>query len=254
MKQQLSFWKESPTPDVGRPSVQPYRKSDRKPLTVKELPDSEQPVNRLHFFGPAALSTAELLAILLGNAHQLHDASALVATFDGLAGMARASVTELQQQPGVGATTAARIKAAFELGRRLVVERPADRPQIRTPADAANLLMAEMGLLEQEQLRTILLDTKNRVVDIPTVYVGSVNTTMIRVAEVFREAIRRNCPSLIVLHNHPSGDVSPSPEDVTVTRQIVEAGKLMDVEVLDHLIVSRTAFVSLKERGLGFST
>jgi DNA repair protein RadC len=161
-------------------------------------------------------------------------------------------MSELQQQPGIGASTAARIKAAFELGRRLLIERPSDRPQIRTPADAANLVMAEMGLLEQEHLRTILLDTKNRVVDIPTIYVGSVNTTMIRVAEVFREAIRRNCPSLIVLHNHPSGDVSPSPEDVAVTRQIVEAGKLMDVDVLDHLIVSRTVFVSLKERGLGF--
>jgi DNA repair protein RadC len=175
-----------------------------------------------------------------------------MATFEGIEGVARANMSELQQQPGIGASTAARIKAAFELGRRLLIERPSDRPQIRTPADAANLVMAEMGLLEQEHLRTILLDTKNRVVDIPTIYVGSVNTTMIRVAEVFREAIRRNCPSLIVLHNHPSGDVSPSPEDVAVTRQIVEAGKLMDVEVLDHLIVSRTVFVSLKERGLGF--
>jgi DNA repair protein RadC len=231
---------------------QAYNKAPRRYPTLRELPESERPVHRLHFYGPAALSTSELLAILAGTPHQLQDAANLMAAFEGIEGVARANMSELQQQPGIGASTAARIKAAFELGRRLLIERPSDRPQIRTPADAANLVMAEMGLLEQEHLRTILLDTKNRVVDIPTIYVGSVNTTMIRVAEVFREAIRRNCPSLIVLHNHPSGDVSPSPEDVAVTRQIVEAGKLMDVEVLDHLIVSRTVFVSLKERGLGF--
>jgi DNA repair protein RadC len=249
---QLTFWDELPLPVENHNPSTAYVKAPRRVLTVKELPDSEQPVNRLHCYGPAALSTAELLAILLGNAHQLHDASALLAAFDGLVGVARAPVTELQQQPGLGITTAARIKAALELGRRLVVERSGDRPQIRTPADAANLVMAEMGLLEQEHLRTILLDTKNRVVDIPTIYIGSVNTTMIRVAEVFREAIRRNCPSIIVVHNHPSGDPSPSPEDVTVTRQIVEAGKLLDIETLDHLIVAAQLWVSLKERGLGF--
>ena len=231
---------------------QAYNKAPRRYPTLRELPESERPVHRLHFYGPAALSTSELLAVLAGTPHQLQDAANLMAAFEGIEGVARANMSELQQQPGIGASTAARIKAAFELGRRLIVERPPDRPQIRTPADAANLVMAEMGLLDQEHLRTILLDTKNRVIAIPTIYVGSVNTTMIRVAEVFREAIRRNCPSLIVLHNHPSGDVSPSPEDVAVTRQIVEAGKLMDVEVLDHLIVSQHKFVSLKERGLGF--
>jgi len=231
---------------------QTYDKAPRRYPTLRELPESERPVHRLHFYGPAALSTSELLAVLAGTPHQLQDAANLMAAFEGIEGVARANMSELQQQPGIGASTAARIKAAFELGRRLIVERPPDRPQIRTPADAANLVMAEMGLLDQEHLRTILLDTKNRVIAIPTIYVGSVNTTMIRVAEVFREAIRRNCPSLIVLHNHPSGDVSPSPEDVAVTRQIVEAGKLMDVEVLDHLIVSQHKFVSLKERGLGF--
>jgi DNA repair protein RadC len=230
----------------------PYDKLPRRYPTLRELPASERPVNRLHFYGPAALSTSELLAILAGTPHQLQDAANLMAAFEGIEGVARANMPELQQQPGIGAAAAARIKAAFELGRRLIVERPIDRPQIRTPADAANLVMAEMGLLEQEHLRTILLDTKNRVVAIPTIYVGSVNTTMIRVAEVFREAIRRNCPSLIVVHNHPSSDVTPSPEDVAVTKQIVEVGKLMDVDVLDHLIVSQHKFVSLKERGLGF--
>lgn len=237
---------------VNTPVAIVYAEADDA-LIVKELPDSEQPVNRLHLHGPSALSTTELLAIMAGTPYQLQDAANLLAIFEGIEGVARANMSELQQQPGIGTSTAARIKAAFELGRRLIVERPVDRCQIRTPADAANLLMPEMGLLEQEQMRTILLDTKNRVIAIPTIYVGSVNTTMIRVAELFREAIRRNCPSLIAVHNHPSGDPTPSPEDVAVTRQIVDAGKLMDVEVLDHVIIGGTTrFVSLKERGLGF--
>ena len=252
MKQQLSFWKENMTQAVSRPAAQAYQKSPRTLLTIKELPAGERPVNRLHHYGANALSTTELLAILAGTPHQLQDAANLLAIFESIEGVARANMPELQQQPGIGAATAARIKAAFELGRRLLVETPMDRCQIRSPADAANLLMGEMGLLEQEELRTILLDTKNRVIAIPIIYVGSVNTPMIRVAEVFREAVRRNCPAIIVLHNHPSGDVSPSPEDVMVTKQIVEAGKLMDVDVLDHLILGRNRYVSMKEKGLGF--
>jgi DNA repair protein RadC len=113
--------------------------------------------------------------------------------------------------------------------------------------------MAEMGLLEQEQLRLVLLDTKNYVISIPTVYIGSLNTTLIRIGELFRFALKENCAALIVAHNRPSGFCDPSPEDVLVTRKIVEAGKLLDIEVLDHLIIARSRFVSLKERGLGFT-
>jgi DNA repair protein RadC len=253
MMTQLTFWNNVPIPVESHNPTASYVKAPRRILTIKELPNSEQPVNRLHFYGPAALSTAELLAILLGNAHQLQDASALLAAFDGLTGVARAPVVELQQQPGVGATTAARIKAAFELGRRLLVSHE-DKVQIRSPADAANLVMGEMSLLEQEHLRTILLDTKNHVMGIPTIYVGSVNTTMIRVSELFREAIRRNCPAIIMLHNHPSGDPTPSPEDVMVTKQAVEAGKLLDIELLDSLVIGANRYVSMKERGLGFAS
>ena len=252
MTQQLSFWNRFASPVEPAVSTVVYDKAPRRLLTIKELPEAERPVNRLHHYGPAALSTTELLAILLGNPHQLQDAAGLLAAFDDLVGVARASGAELQRQPGIGATAAARIKAAFELGGRLAVERPGGQAQIRSPADAASLLMPEMGLLEQEHLRVILLDTKNHVVAIPTIYVGSVNTTMIRVSEVFREAIRRNCPAIIVAHNHPSSDPTPSPEDVAVTRQIVEAGKLLDIEPLDHLIICKNQFVSLKERGLGF--
>ena len=128
-----------------------------------------------------------------------------------------------------------------------------EREQVTMPGIAAGILHPLIGDSDREHLVAILLDTKNHVVAIPTIYVGSVNTTMIRISELFREAIRRNCPALIIAHNHPSSDPSPSPEDLVVTRQAVEAGKLLDVDVLDHLIIGgANRFVSLKERGLGF--
>ena len=123
---------------------------------------------------------------------------------------------------------------------------------MKSPQDAANLLMLEMGILEQEHLKTIMLDSKNHVLKMHTVYVGSVNTANVRVGELFREAIRLNSVAMIVAHNHPSGDPTPSPEDVAVTRRIVEAGQLLNVEVLDHLVIGQQRWVSLKERGLGF--
>ena len=127
-----------------------------------------------------------------------------------------------------------------------------DSSRVSSPADAANLLMSDMALLEQEHLRLVLLDTRNHVLATPNIYVGSLNTSVIRVGELFRHAIKENAAAMIVAHNHPSGDPSPSPEDVSVTRQIVSAGQLLDVEVLDHLVIGHGRYVSLKERGLGF--
>jgi DNA repair protein RadC len=161
-------------------------------------------------------------------------------------------VTELQRVNGVGQVKAIEIKAALEIGRRLMATAPQDKARVTSPADAANLLMSEMMFLEQEHLRTILLDTRNRVLHTPTVYVGSLNTSVIRIGELFRAAIRENAAAMIVAHNHPSGDPAPSPEDIQVTRQIIEAGKLLNVDVLDHIVIGRQRYVSLKERGLGF--
>jgi DNA repair protein RadC len=176
----------------------------------------------------------------------------LLAFFDGLPGLARASVTELQTVKGIGPAKAIEIKAALEVGRRLLASAPEQRAQVSSPADAANLLMSDMSLLEQEHLRLILLDTRNQVLATPNVYVGSLNTSVIRVGELFRYAIKENAAAIIVAHNHPSGDPSPSPEDVQVTKQIVSAGKLLDIDLLDHVIIGRGRYVSLKERGLGF--
>jgi DNA repair protein RadC len=153
----------------------------------------------------------------------------------------------------MGKAKASQLMAAIELGNRIASTPPDERQPIASPSDAANLLMYRMAALDQEYLFVILLDTRNRVIGHPLeVYHGSLNTSLIRVGEVFREAIRVNAAGLIVAHNHPSGDPSPSPEDVAVTRALVEAGKLLDIDVLDHLVFGRYRFVSLKERGLGF--
>jgi DNA repair protein RadC len=223
---------------------------------LRDVPEADRPRERLLLVGPSAISTAELLAIIMrtggGGEHVLRLAERVLIRFGGLPGLSRATIAELQSIKGIGEAKAVEIKAALELGRRLMTTAPEERPRVASPADAANLLMSEMTFLEQEHLRLILLDTRNRVLRAPTVYVGSLNTSVVRVGEIFREAIRDNAAALIVAHNHPSGDPSPSPEDVNVTRQIVKAGKLLDIEVLDHIVIGRQRFVSLKERGLGF--
>jgi DNA repair protein RadC len=224
--------------------------------TIREMPVGERPRERLESYGPAALSNAELLAIILrtGVSGQsvLNLSQALLAKHGGLMGLARASFAELCAEHGLGPAKTTQLKAALELGRRLLVESPDARPQVTSPADAANLVLLEMSLLEKEEVRVVILDTRNRVLSIPTIYVGSLNTNVVRVAELFRDAIKHNAAAIIVVHNHPSGDPTPSPEDVHLTEMLVQAGKLMDIEVLDHLIIGQGRFVSLKERGLGF--
>jgi DNA repair protein RadC len=225
-------------------------------LRIREMPESEKPRERLRNLGAQALSDAELLAILLRvgieglNVVQL--AQQLLIEQRGWAGLQRASFEELSGRRGMGEAKTAQLKAALEIGRRLLLTTNEERLQIRSPADAAQLMLIEMGHLDQEHLRAICLDTKNRVQKVHTIYVGSLNSSLVRVGEVFKETIRLNSAALIVVHNHPSGDPTPSPEDVLVTRQIVEAGKLLDIEVLDHLVIGQGRYVSMRERGLGF--
>ncbi|MCW5863319.1 MAG: DNA repair protein RadC [Anaerolineae bacterium] len=223
---------------------------------IRDMADTDRPRERLIQSGAEALSTAELLAIVirsgLAGENVLRLAERLLIQFDHLPGLARASVTELTTVNGIGPAKAAEIKAALEIGRRLVASAPEERPRVTTPDDAFHLLKSEMMFQEQEHLRLILLDTRNSVLRTPTLYVGSLNTSVVRVGELFRAAIRENAAALIVAHNHPSGDPAPSPEDINVTRQIVQAGKLLDVAVLDHIIIGHGRFVSLKQRGLGF--
>ena len=226
-------------------------------LRIRELPHGERPRERLQSVGAAALSDAELLAILLRvgiegvNVVQL--AQQLLHDFGGWPGLQRTSFEDLARARGMGIAKAAQLKAALEIGRRLLLANPDERFQIRSPTDAAQLMLLEMSHLDQEQLRAICLDTKNRVQKVHTIYIGSLNSSMVRVGEVFKEAIRINSAAVIIVHNHPSGDPTPSPEDVLVTRQIIEAGTLLDIEVLDHLIIGQGRYTSMRERGLAFS-
>ncbi len=224
---------------------------------ITDLATSERPRERLAALGAGALSSAELIAILLRtgieglNAVQL--AQDLLMDLGGLSGLHQVPYEELRSRRGIGPAKAAQLKAAVELGRRLGAAVPEDRPTIQSPSDAAALLLYEMGALEQEHLRVLLLDTRNRLIRTIEVYRGSLNTSLIRVGEVFRDAVRSNAASIIIVHNHPSGDPTPSPEDVSVTRALVEAGSLLDIEVLDHLVIGKNCFVSLKSKGLGFN-
>jgi len=224
-------------------------------LRIKELPPSEQPRERLRDYGPAALSDAELLAILLrvgvAGTNVVQLAQQLLTERGGWPGLLRAEYADLCRRHGLGEAKTAALKAALEIGRRLLLTEHEQRVQIKSPTDVAQLLMLEMSHLDQEHLRTVLLDTKNRVQAISTVYIGSLNASLIRVGEIFKDALKRNSAALIVVHNHPSGDPTPSPEDVMVTREIIAAGKLLDVAVLDHLVIGQGGFVSLRERGLG---
>lgn len=223
---------------------------------IRDLPASERPRERLKAVGAEKLSNAELLAIILrtGTPSEsvLNLATRLLARFDGLGGLARGGFNELCAQRGMGEAKTSQIKAALELGKRLLSLQPEERATVTSPEDVANLLLAEMGLLEQEELRVVLLNTKNQVLAVSEVYRGSVNTSVVRVSEVFREAVRQNCPAVVVVHNHPSGDPTPSLEDIQMTEQIVEAGKMLDIDVLDHMVMGQQRWVSLKEKGLGF--
>lgn len=225
-------------------------------LRIHDLPNSERPRERLMHYGAAALSNAELLAILLRTGvkgeNVVNLSTRLLAEYGGLPGLSKAGFNKLATIKGLGPAKTCQLKAALELGRRLMIASPTQRPQITSPADAANLLILDMSALEQECLRVLLLDTKNFVIASPTIYIGNVNTSVIRVSEIFRDAVRENATAIIIVHNHPSGDPTPSPEDVHVTQRVIEAGSLLDIEVLDHIIIGHQRFVSLKERGLAF--
>ena len=214
-------------------------------LTVKDMPEGERPRERLQHYGAQALSTAELLAIILrtgvGGENVVHLAERLLARFDGLPGLAQASFAELCQVKGIGPVKVTQVKAALELGRRLLVAAPQERPLIQSPADVAHLVGSEMAFLPQEEFWVLHLDTRYR---------GSLNQATVRVAEVYRDAVRNNAAAIIVVHNHPSGDPTPSPQDVALTRALAEAGRLLDLPLLDHVIIGLGRGVSLKERQL----
>ena len=220
--------------------------------TIHDLPTDERPRERLIHYGPQALANSELIAILLRTGttrdNVIEMASKLLAKYGGLGGLMRADFSELCHEYGLGEAKACQLKAGLEIGRRLGMLQPDEKYQIKSPVDAANLVMLEMAHLDHEQMRILVLDTKNQVVENINRYQGTVNSSVLRAAEVFRPAVIRNCPAILICHNHPSGDPTPSPEDILVTQQLVAAGNHLDIELVDHLVIGNQRFISLKER------
>jgi len=223
----------------------------QSPSKIQHLPLRERPCHRVTL-NPQGCNLVELLAAIIGGPQQIEIAEALLRQFGDVRAMVNAHHEELAGIHGIGTTTAARIMAALALSQRLL--EPAERrPTINNPKDAADIVQPLIGHREQEFLVVVLLNTRNQVLEVAEVYHGSVNSSQVRIAEVFKPAIRRNAPAIILGHNHPSGDPSPSPDDISITRAIAEAGNLMDISLLDHLVIGHGRFVSLKERGLGFT-
>lgn len=233
-----------------------HHQPDRAHRALREIPAEERPRERLVRRGAAGLSNAELVALLWGSGgagrSALELATDAVAAHGGLAGLSAASRAEMEALPGVGEARAAQLAAAFELGRRVAADWPAGRLSVRAPRDLADRLVPQMGRLEREELRVILLNTKNVVLEVKTVYQGNVSTALVRIAELFRDAVRQHAAGLILVHNHPSGDPAPSPDDLHLTAEAVAAGRLLDLPVLDHLVIGHDAYVSLRDRGIPF--
>ena len=245
-----------------KPSFQLRLDEPYQATRLNTLPLREKPAYRVAMQADASgCSLPELLAVIIGGSEQIEIAERLLASFGSIGQLALAHPNEIVRVKGVGNQAALRIKAALALGRKLLHTCPGgrcqgpeeERPMIHTAADAAVILMPLLAHRGQEVLVVLALDTRNRVVDTIEVYRGSLNASPVRVCELFRPAIQRNCASVILSHNHPSGDPSPSPEDINLTRLTVQAGKLLDIDVLDHLVIGQSWWVSLKEKGLGFN-
>lgn len=223
-------------------------------LTIKDLPPSERPRERMLASGTTSLSDADLLAIIIRTGTTQETAVQLgeriLWEIGGLQELPRCSTDDLLAIKGLGPAKAVTLMAAAELGRRLSSRLRGEAVSVSSPGDAAGLVMEEMRHNLREHFRVVLLDTKNKVMGIEEISIGSLNTSLVHPREVFRPAIRKACASVILIHNHPSGDPTPSREDLDVTRRLVEAGKLVGIEVLDHLVIGDGKFVSFREKGL----
>jgi DNA repair protein RadC len=235
----------------------PERPAHARPSrSIRDLPVAERPRERLASRGPSGLSAAELIAVVWGTGARGRTAVDLaeeaLARHASVGALARASDVELAAIPGIGEAKAARLAAAFELGRRSLADWPAGPWAIRSPRDVADRLMVEMGRLEREELRVLALNAKNVVRRASIVYAGNVSASLVRVGELFRDAVRLDASGIILVHNHPSGDPTPSPDDLHLTAEAIAAGRLLDIDVLDHVVLGHDAWVSLRDRGVSF--
>lgn len=223
-------------------------------VMIKDLPAEERPRERLVRYGPERLSNKELLAILLRTGIKSKSAVALaeslLAKFGSLRGLASASYEELLRVKGIGPAKAADILAAFELAKRLADSRIEFKGVINSPQDAAEMVLRELSLEQKEHFMIIMLNTKHRVIAKKVISIGHLNASLVHPREMFKEAIRRSSAAVILVHNHPSGDLTPSEDDISTTRRLVEAGQLLGIQVLDHIIVGDNRYLSFREKGL----
>jgi DNA repair protein RadC len=222
---------------------------------IKDLPTEERPRERLLQYGPKALDNASLLAIILRTGTRSHSAVALaqmlLSRYGGLLGVARASITELCSVPGIGATKGVQIAACVELGKRFSAMMAREAPDITSPEEAVRVFISTIPDDTKETFMALILNTKNRLIRAKVISIGTLNASLVHPREVFREAIAEGGAAVLVGHNHPSGDPTPSREDREVTARLVEAGKLLGIEVLDHIVIgSESRWVSFQERGI----
>jgi DNA repair protein RadC len=223
-------------------------------FTIHDLPAEERPRERLKKFGAHALSGHELLALVIGRGvagkSALIIAQELLRRFKNIKGVSEATVEELSAISGIGPAKAAQLKACFELGRRQDIEDEPPKYELTSPQSVVKAVRADIQDKAREHFKLVVLNIRNKVMGIYTISVGTANASLVHPREVFKSAIARSASSVVLAHNHPSGNPEPSEDDVRLTQRLVEAGRLLGIEVLDHIIVTNKDFVSFKERGL----
>ena len=223
-------------------------------FTVRDLPRQERPRERLQKFGPEALSAQELLALVIGRGipkkSVMNIAQELLARFGNIKAISQATIEELSQIKGIGLAKAAQIKACFELGKREELEPELKNFDIKDPEAVVKAIRASIKDKAKEHFKLILLNPRNKIIGISTISIGTLNASLVHPREVFKDAIMHSAASVVLAHNHPSGDPEPSEDDIKITKRLIEAGKILGVEVIDHIIIGKNGFFSFKEKGL----
>jgi len=223
-------------------------------FTVRDLPREERPRERLQKFGPEALSGQELLALVIGRGipkkSVMSIAQELLTRFGNVKAISQATIEELSQIKGIGLAKAAQIKACFELGKREELEPELINFDIKNPESVVKAIRASIKDKAKEHFKLILLNPRNKIIGISTISIGTLNASLVHPREVFKDAIVHSAASVVLAHNHPSGDPEPSEDDLKITKKLVESGKILGIEVLDHIIITKNGFKSFKEEGL----
>jgi DNA repair protein RadC len=223
-------------------------------LSIHDLPSEERPRERMILLGPETLSDIELLAILIRSGTPkegvLQLCQRLLAEYGSLQNLFQASLSRLQEMPGLGPAKACLLSACFELSKRLATQKQRIKPSLKTPQDVADVFMAHLRYLKQEHLMSAYLDVKNRLLEQRTISIGTLDSSIVHPRDIFRHAVNLPCAAIILIHNHPTGDPGPSQEDIQVTKRVKNAGEIMGIPLLDHIIIGDGIFISLKERNL----